>query len=312
MKSCRGFCIYFAIAAAGLFFGRGISWNRTKSELHSQSYVVDVQNPRISVETRVAVIIRVHLPYVRSLFNLLWCLEAQQSSFEIYALILPTEHSSIKPLKKRLMLEWKNSNNGLKKKVTAQILELPERYYVDNCCLLDKICTREWRERLLKGGYPPGHLDRHCTINSPLHYTLVDNALDMITSSCSQCIGLFVTNADNSYAPTFIQRTVPYLSSYSSMDEFRTKNDTMYEMVLVDMVYYGKAFSVAPKRAQMDLGCVMISFKFFNATRTRFLSSLPVPAEPQDYHDADYWIMHHLLNVGARVQIVHELLFSHY
>ena len=277
----------------------------------TSQYVLEGQNLQMSSETRIAVLIRAHDSYALHLINLLWCLDAQDYQFDIYALIIPTEYNSIEPLKRRLLLDWRNPVEGNKKKVTAQLLELAEHRYIDQCCVLDKICSAEWRTRKLNEGWKADTLARYCTIDSPLHYYLADIALGVLLSSCSTCNGLFITNADNSYAPSFISRTATYLSPSAETNVSR-KNDSLYELVLVDMLHLGKAFSVAPKRAQMDLGCVMISFKFFNATRTRFLSSLPVPAEPQDYHDADYWIMHHLLNVGARVQIVHELLFSHY
>ena len=303
------------IERVGVNARRSASLNLTYSQFHNNAHILlhvfEGQNLRVTSETRVAVLIRAHDSYAIKLINLLWCLEAQDYPFEIYALILPTEYNSIKTLKRRLNLDWKNSIEGHKKKVTAQLLDLTERHYLDHCCELDKICTAEWRKRKLKERWSSDSLQRYCSANNPLHYYLADIALGILLSSCSTCNGLFITNADNSYAPSFISRTVTYLSPSAEMNVSR-KNDSLYELVLVDMLSNGKSLHVVPRLSKMDLGCVMISFSFLNNTQSKFLSSLPVPAEPQDYHNADYWFVRHMMNLGARLHVIHEVLFNHY
>ena len=311
MKLCALRCIFSFLTSAAFFYGPGISAYRNKTDFKSIQFA-DGQSLQVSVETRVAVVIRAHLPYVRNLISLLWCLEAQDYSFNIYALIVPTERSSVKPLRERLLMHWHKPHNGLKRKVTAQLLELSELYYAENCCLLQKLCTAEWKARALKLGYGDVELQRHCSINTLLHYSLTDIALEALMSSCKTCIGVFVTNGDNSYAPSFISKTIPFLSSHSTIEDIRRSNDSLYEAVLVDMLHEGKAFTVTPNRGEMDLGCIMISYKFMNGTRTKFLSSLPSPAEPQDYYNADNWLVKVLIASGARIHVIHEVLFNHY
>jgi len=159
----------------------------------------------------------------------------------------------------------------------------------------------------LNGGWKSHALDRYCTVNSPLHYYMADIALNILVSSCPSCIGLFITNADNTYAPTFVSKTVSFLSTPAT-----AKNNSFYEVVLVDMVHLGQPFKVGPHRGQMDLGCGMISFSFFNGSGSRFIPSLPNPPLPQDYHDADYWFVKSLLDKGARPHVISETLFNHY
>ena len=74
---------------------------------------------------------------------------------------------------------------------------------VDTLALL----ARRWRGVVgaLGRHFPDSDVDRHCGVNSPLHYLIVDIAIYYIKKYCSSCQRILVTNADNHYSPLFFE-----------------------------------------------------------------------------------------------------------
>lgn len=144
-------------------------------------------------------------------------------------------------------------------------------------------------------------LDTYCTINSPLHYFVTDAALGQARKECIFCEYLLVTNADNCYSPDFFFKTSEQLRKSHS------------DVVLTNMLHRGQPIETAVASGAMDLGCVLAKFSIFTGPQQLdFTGLLPENAEPQDWHDADFWMVHSLQNIHMRkVTFLRETLFLH-
>jgi hypothetical protein len=154
-------------------------------------------------------------------------------------------------------------------------------------------------------------LTRYCEINNPLHYHLTDLALQSVLLSSSSFSPsssnspplanqyLIITNADNFYSPKFLELTIEKMNLES------------LDLLLTNMIHLGKAMEVAPELGKMDLGCAVIRLEFLQRHGITFVSSLPIPTEPQHWHDADYWLIQKMIDKGARVATLPQILFNH-
>jgi hypothetical protein len=247
----------------------------------------------------VAFIIRSHGGYANSLMSLLWSFEAQFRDTNILALVLPTEFEATQVLHNHMQRHWTNYFKGSGKVLSTKLMSISQQEYDDHCCHLQSICVDEWRHKLMNGGWTEDAVNRYCEVNSPLHYYLTDRAISWVLSNCSTCEYVVVTNADNSYTPDYL------LKSIASMEA------NHHDIVLVDMLHRGKAMQVYPENGKLDLGCALIRTDFLRRNGISFLSSLPQPAEPQHYHDADYWMINNCINHKASVGYIREVLFNH-
>ena len=152
-------------------------------------------------------------------------------------------------------------------------------------------------------------IKRFCEINSPMHYFLTDRALDTALRICMQCVGVIITNADNFYAPTFLSTLAHLLSSFRPFT--RVPGYARYDILLTDMVNKGEPVTVETSLGMMDLGGALICATLLRSSNIRFLYSLPVPTEPQHYHNADFHFIEKLLAYGARHYVEHQILFNH-
>lgn len=241
----------------------------------------------------VVFIVRAHAGYAAELLSFLWMMRSQAKEDSIAVLVVPTEYDSISALKQTLHAHWLENS-----KVAVNVLDLPLRFYETHCCHLVSLCTEEWRNVKLADGWPAAALDRYCNINTPLHYYVTDAALRHALSSCKNCIGVVITNADNFYAPAYVSENIKLLSAGA-------------DVVLTDMVHRGSAIAVRPESGYMDLGAVMFNTAFLKSSSMNFVSSLPRPTEPQHWHDADFWLVQRLLEKGAQLQYVRKYLFTH-
>lgn len=257
---------------------------------HSQS---SKNNPKVGV------IVRSHGGYKESLMSLLWGIVSQSYQENVRVIIVPTEEPSTKELLEYLNEHFSSTITKEKKSVDVILQDLPSNIYQTYCCVLKDICTDSWRNGKLNEGWSEISLNRYCEVNSPLHYHLTDIALSSIVNDCPSCRYLLVTNADNSYSPDFL-----------SLATKKIEEENL-DIVLSDMVHRGKSMEVSPELGKMDLGCALISLDFLRQTQLSFVKSLPFPAEPQNWHDADFWLIQRMIEKGAMVGIIRNILFVH-
>jgi hypothetical protein len=277
------------------------SGNQLRSVVHDRHNVHDSQAHSISRQhslrsDRYAVIIRSHAGYIKQLMTLLWALEGQTADGGIYVIIAPTEFSSIEPIKSALQLHWPDDSQ-----LSVHVLSMDSNQYDEHCCLLDSICTSDWKRGKLLRNWSTESLTTYCTTNSPLHYFITDSALDKVRSECPFCGYLLVTNADNYYSPDFLKKSSNLM------------NVARVDIVVADMLHRGHQIEARVESGFMDLGGVLCKLSiFFGSPKLSFSSLLPENAEPQDWHDADFWMVYNLQNkFGRRVEFLRETLFVH-
>lgn len=263
-------------------------------------YPVLFFNTNLTSNQKIAIVVRSHAAYSIQLLSLLWCLESQDFYGNLFVLVLPTEYESIDKLKEIIESEWYNGHRHAKRKITVALLTPSKSLYDNNCCLIESICTKEWRDKKLSENWPAHALDRYCSVNSPLHYALTDFAVTSLSYLCLSCLALLVTNADNLYAPSFLSKT------------FKLIEEEHVDVAMTNMLHMGQVVEVQPQIMKMDLGTVLISLRFMRVQNLTFLTVLPSPTEPQHYHDADFWLVGGLVDRGAKVHVVREVLFNHY
>ena len=243
-----------------------------------------------------AVIIRCHSGYAKHLLSLLWALEAQTVDDGIYVIIAPTEYESADLIDSTIQRKWPSDS-----KISVRVLQLEKEKYDEHCCLLKEICTPEWRKEKLLRKWSSEALETYCTVNSPLHYFVTDSALEQAKRECVFCEYLVVTNADNYYSPDFFWKTSQLMD--------RSKTD----IVLTNMLHRGMPVETIVASGAMDLGCVLSKFSIFlGSQKLGFAKLVPENAEPQDWHDADFWMVHTLQNkYNRKVSFLRETLFVH-
>lgn len=243
-----------------------------------------------------AVIIRSHAGYMKHLMALLWAIDAQSVKDSVYVIIAPTEFGSIEPIEQLLQEEWTDRPH-----VNVRVLKLEKQQYDEHCCLLESICTPLWRKGKLMRNWSTDALDTYCGVNSPLHYFVTDSALNKVRQDCIFCEFLLVTNADNYYSPDFLSKASQHLIS------------TRADVVLTDIVHHGHALESRVEVGHLDLGCVLTRFNIFlGPDKLNFTAMLPHDAEPQDWHDADFWMVYHLQTLyNRRIVFLRETLFVH-
>ena len=242
-----------------------------------------------------AFIVRAHKDYGSLLLSLLWSLHGQRR-YEggILFLVVPTEYDQESTLE---ILINKFFPNDFSTKVHVKVLNIEKERYELYSTLLSSLCTKEWKELEISQGFPEDHLERVCTVNSPLHYHITDIALEYTLQSCLSCNYIVITNADNTYSPNFLFSTISLLNQY--------------DIVITDMLHMDTYVHAAPRLSQMDLGGVIFQSKYLKSAGYTFVTALPQPPEPHHYHDADYFFIKKLMGLGAHISVLHKVLFVH-
>jgi hypothetical protein len=253
-----------------------------------------------------AIIIRAHAGYTYELISLLWRLEAihplaqsDKAESKIIVVIVPTEIGSMSILKQRIHSNFLINQN---RKSTVQVLpmDVPDWIFDRYGSYVLELCSERWKTAVIASKlHSAMDVSRHCEINSPLHYLLVDIALHHILQSCSSCHRLLVTNADNLYSPRFF-------------DTALSPSNQQFDLVITNMVTRGVIFPVQAKKGHVDLGAYATSIDFLRRTGLRFLSSLPSHPQANDYHDADgHFLVKMIECANARYTIIPDYLFYH-
>jgi hypothetical protein len=87
------------------------------------------------------------------------------------------------------------------------VLELSNDFFIlnDNPSFR---CSQAHLESFEMAGKPLPWIEKLCKYNNYVYYRATDEALLETVTGCPQCTHVLVTNADNSYAPTFFAATL--------------------------------------------------------------------------------------------------------
>lgn len=309
---CIGILVILLLNLFGIFFISSHTLTLTTSPSHlspsSSNSQLTLSPPSPSLQSpHIFIIIRSHYGYRHQLFSLLYSFLSQSIPMSsLHLFILPTDLPSLTSLSEYLDQHWDQSiiKNQF---FYIQFMNLSSQIFQQYCCQLQSLCNPLWVSKKLSDGYPLTALTRYCEINNPLHYHLTDLALESVLSSSLSTSSnknltyqfLIITNADNFYSPKFLELTIEKMN----LDNL--------DLLLTNMIHLGKPMEVAPELGKMDLGCAIIRLEFLYQHGITFVSSLPIPTEPQHWHDADYWLIQKMIDHGARVDTLPQFLFNH-
>ena len=237
--------------------------------------------------TSIVVLVRAHEGYQGQLRVMLEFFSLIPASSSVSVVILPTDASSYTSLLKPSIT--------FADRVANHLLYIPPEIYGRYGNFLLRLCSSRNKEYSSRK-YRQDSIARHCSINSPLHYLLVDIALDVIKKLWSPQSKVLVTNADNYYSPRFFNFALKYPQA---------------DIVMVNMVSKGYAFETKPKIAGVDLGAYATSVGFLRNTSVTFLNSLPLRVLPNHYHNADGYFLKGLVSHKGKIFKSQEFLFFH-
>jgi hypothetical protein len=239
------------------------------------------------------VLIRVYNGNIIQLISLLLQLQAI-TTVDIRMLIVPTELGTYEAvLSHPGYLTFRSDPST---HIRTTVLQVPHRIYKEYGNFLSTLCTDEYVDTSLRKGIAMADIRRHCDVNSPLHYLLVDIAIERLKHTCPNCF-LVTTNADNSYSPLFFSKVMEKTASS--------------DVIMSNMITKGTPLAVAPQRGKLDLGSYAVRIHFIQKYNLNFLGSLNDRASARDYHDADGYFIEKLLKKGARIAVLSEYLFFH-
>lgn len=239
-------------------------------------------------------IVRAHGDYLSQLTSLVTLIASLRDD-TIRVLILPTEKGSFQTIHTYILQVF--ALFAPNSRLNLSVLRIHDNIYDTYGRYLRTLCTQEWRQRVILSGVPTEFVDnRFCGVNSPLHYLLVDIAINYILRYCINCMQIIVTNADNSYSPSFFGFV---------------KLSTEFSIVMSNMVSKGRAYNTSPDIGNIDLGAYAVSVDFLRRSKVTFLNALPMRPEPQDYHNADGHFLMRLAAKGATVVKTQAYLFFH-
>lgn len=220
--------------------------------------------------THLVLIIRFHLGFLKKLFSMLWFFES--SKLDIVAVLVPTDKETCETLKGKLPSTI-SKLFSLIESVKIMFVVYDNFIYEEYGLFLNVICSEESKRHYYLTN-PESAVERWCGPNSPLHYLLVDIAIQLILDMCSEslsCKFFHITNADNSYSPHFFEA----LQNYSE------------DIIIFNTINKGVTLPVRLKLGEIDLGSFVVRIDFLRRSGATFLSSLPFCVHAKDYHDAD-------------------------
>lgn len=276
-------------------------WNAMEVWYSIHNHGLNPTNFQRDKETEMVVIIRSHIGFGYKLISMLASMKAI-AGVRLRALIVCTESDSCPALRALLtthkfiddsdQASWSSVWSGLR----ISLLDIPESVFTIYGPYLKSICT-EPAMRLGNLSTNSNATRRSCTVNSPLHYLLVDAVLSYVKEYCMSCRMVVVTNADNTYSSSFFTEVMAL--------------STAYDLVLTNTLNRGQVLEVRSKRCHVDLGSFATSVRFLRETGITFMTSLPLRPLPQDYHDLDGLFVENLQYNFARISTIKSILFSH-
>jgi len=245
--------------------------------------------------SQAVLVIRAHCDYADHLISMLWSIQSIQFGSSLRIIIIPTEQGCRKVLEKKII------QGGIYfTSLKTNLLDIPDWMYEQSTVYFRNLCS-DFLQSPLSNQYNADDKDRFCTINSALHYLLVDIVIEYLKHSCTDCKSLVVTNADNYHAPAYFNKLLK-----ASFDR-----EYQFDITMTNMVWKGSAQYVQPHRGQADLGTFFVSLPFLRRTGINFLNALPSNPTVHDYHDADGIFIDELFFQRGRVKIDEDFLFAH-
>lgn len=289
----RDMCSSVVVPSRPVFDIAAIFQNFSATE-SSETYYLDLTST-------VAIVVRSHSSYCKELMALLWSFEAQRLIYQsrILVLVVPTEKNSAGPLKKMLANHWPHSRST---NIRVVLMDFPGWVYDQYGSELAILCSSRLKH-LLDESFSQADISRHCNVNSPLHYLLVDIALYYVLNKCQTCKQIMVTNADNHYSAQFLNNTLRIMEN--------PRGKFNFDVVMTNMVSRGQLLYVKAQRRHVDLGAYIVRTEFLAKHGISFLGALPERPQANDYHDADGYFIEQLRSAGARIHISQEFFFFH-
>ena len=243
-------------------------------------------------------VVRAHGGYRMKLLSFLLSLDSVLSiktnpGGRFRVLVISTDYESCNKLVQTIKRYQEVGGHAL-----VDFVHIPKSIYTKYESFLKSICTASYksflshRTKRLEYDYM-----RHCMINSPLHYILVDITLAYIYTYCLAAKWLLITNADNYYSPNLFRTAVR--KQWGSND-----------VVLINFLLKGSPIYVKPKRNEVDLGSVIYNVHFLRGHHINFMRSLPYRSSPMDYHDADGHLTENVVRRKARVKALSGFYFQ--
>jgi len=223
---------------------------------------------------------------------------------KIRIIILSTEKASYDGLY-TILTDMKIINNEKEERerekegnyIRIDLLYIPPQMFTEYGSFVHKLCAKHARTYFSILGFGPWEISRFCDVNSPMHYLFVDVVIEYIKSYCSQAKLVIVTNADNSYLPSFFHEIL--------------KRSQKFDVIMSNTLYSGNIMRVEAKRGSVDLGAYASSIPFLRETGITFTGSVPDKPLANDYHDADGLFIESLQAHNARFSIIDTFLFAH-
>lgn len=230
-------------------------------------------------------------------------LSQERLSEAIVLLLVPTEPVSREHLASLQQQLWAMTKSGFTRvQLLPTLYSPPEELYMELRHATEELCTEDFREEYLNKWGTEEHLHRYCGINSYLHYKLTDLAYQHLDEQCVKCRYLLFTNADNLYAPDFLS---------SSISTMRKKGT---EVLVSSFVHRKEPIAATQVQiAELDLGGVVLDRSVVEAAELTFFKAVTNygPLNPQTLHDADFWFVKRLEDLGARVDFLQSFGFMH-
>jgi len=272
--------------------GNLISLLRNISEYSNNKYNLIEDSESFAVA-----IVRAHGGYSDQLVSMLWTFKSIfPSGPHIRVIVIPTEKGSAATIRSVLSTGWPSPQPTY---IKVTVVDIPDWFYDFYGSFILSLCSNSWKQAMIGSRtFKTNEVSRHCEVNSPLHYVLVDLILLYVQQQCKTCERVFVTNADDFYTEFFLKHALSH-----DCDEF--------DVVMCNMVSKGRYFQVRARKRKVDLGAIIVSVNFLEKTGVRFLNSLPSLPQANDYHDADGFFVESLRNHGAAIKIFQEIAFFH-
>ena len=269
------------------------SWDAKELLSHASVYTISA-NAIGNVD--LVFIVRAYSKFTYNLLALLYLFEAQTDSIvNFQVIVIPTDEESMHDIKQVLTKQW--FNPLVHHRIQVSLIQFPSWIYKQYGSYIETLCTDGWIQSALKI-YPSSDIARHCNVNSPLHYLLVDITLEYVNAVFNlKPFWIVITNADNYYIPQFFQHLT-------------TWKDTDTDVLMVNMVHKGHLFPTSFEREKTDLGAYAIKSDFLSKTSALFLKSLPLRCNAKHYHDADGHFIENLISLNAKVQKIEAYLFA--
>ena len=214
--------------------------------------------------------------------------------------LVPTEFVGKDRLDALMQLLWTMTRSKLTRaRVFPLLLSPPSSLYSELRESTRALCTEEFQQQYMEHWGTAEHMHRYCSINSYLHYYVTDVAYSELVTACDACKYMLFTNADNLYAPDFLNSAIGAMSQQNS------------DLVVSSFVHRKEPLDAQVVVGKMDLGGVLVDRSLLDSSGMTFFKAVGDVLTPQNLHDADYWFVKSLQDMGAKIAFMTSFGFMH-